>query len=58
MLAPKEPKESKTMKRFQIYLPPDRVDRIKAIANGRSVAEVIRMAVDEFLTKYDKAEPR
>lgn len=41
------------MKRFQIYLPPDRVDRIKAIANGRSVAEVIRMAVDEFLAKYD-----
>lgn len=54
MLAPKAPKESTAMKRFAIFLPPDRVDRIKAIANGRSVAEVIRMAVDEFLDKYDK----
>lgn len=46
------PVEKNNMKRFQIMLPPGMVEQIKAIANGRSVAEVIRMAVEEFLLRH------
>lgn len=54
-----DPVTKKTpMRKFMMYLPEPTIEKIKAIANGRSVAEVIRMAVDEFLTKYDKDEPR
>ena len=39
--------------RCQMFIPPEMVERIRKIANGRSVAEVIRMAVEEFLDKHD-----
>ena len=40
------------MKKFMVFLPEDMLEQIKAIANGRSVAEVIRMAIDEFLERH------
>lgn len=47
-----DPVKKDNMKRYQVFLHPKAVEQIKAIANGRSVAEVIRMAIDEFLERH------
>jgi predicted DNA-binding protein len=37
------------MKRTQIFLPENQVERLKKLANGRPIAELIREAIEMYL---------
>jgi predicted DNA-binding protein len=42
------------MKRTAIFLSEDQIARLKAIAKGRTISELIRQAIEEFLERMEK----
>jgi metal-responsive CopG/Arc/MetJ family transcriptional regulator len=44
------------MKRVALFLTESQIERLKAIADGRKVSELIRQAIEEFLER--QAEKR
>ena len=41
------------MRRLAIFLTEIQISRLKSVANGRPVAELIRQAVDEYLDRRE-----
>lgn len=48
------------MKRTNIHLAPDQIDRLKKLAGrkGITVAELIRRAIESYLERHDKREQK
>lgn len=44
------------MKRVAIFLAENQIIRLKSVANGRPVAELIRQAVDEYLDRREAVQ--
>lgn len=42
------------MIRFNVYLPPELVEELRKIANGRPLAELIRQALTEFVRRQKR----
>lgn len=45
------------MKRTNIYLTESQYKRLFALSDGRSVSEIIRRAIDEFLAQHEASAP-
>lgn len=45
------------MKRIAVFLTEIQIARLKSVANGRPVAELIRQAMDEYLDRREAAQP-
>lgn len=42
------------MKRIALFITHDQWNRLNTLARGRSVSELIRQAIDEFLSRMEK----
>jgi len=44
------------MKRATFYLPTNQIQRLRTVANGRPISELIRASIEEYLRRFEQGK--